>query len=681
LSSRATELAAKALAEVKAGAVERAIALIESSGAALRGDEAVIRVHAIAVAQLGDPKRALELLSPALKRAQVNPQSQVLAARLFEDINAWSDAFEHYVAIVRMLPSQLAFWRGLWRCALALDTAAAVARALALVSELKPDFSNDVALLLAVFRARRKICANDADVGACLALGEDLLHRFPEHDEAQSAVTRFVVDALPTRAAAWLSNARIGTARATNANTLNIALAMPQLFADEAAIDLWRAKYDAGLRQFSEYCHREKKPLPSLIRTTAFSLAYQARSNVSLQRLRGDALAHCVTTYTPPRSTFKHNDAPPRVGFVSKHIRDCTVGQYFRRFMSDLNNDSIAVYTYACGETDAFTDAVEQKVTQPRRFPLSGDDDNDDAVLERIAQVIADDSLDVLIYPEIGMEPLIEKLAAMRLAPLQCALWGHPDTTGLPTIDVFFSAESMESRDADSHYCEQLVRLPGLGCAYPRPPLAASLDRAQLDLPRDAPLLVCAQASFKWRAHFVDATASILKQNQNATLVYFRSRDNVATLAFDEYLREKLDAQGVDANARTIALAETTRERFLAVLRACDLSLDTFDFSGGNTTLDALSVGLPVLTLPGEFMRGRQSMAMLNIIDAPQLIARDTDDYVHIANELLRDHAALAQLRATILSRAEQLFDDERAISALAKWIVTRVHETRTRQP
>jgi predicted O-linked N-acetylglucosamine transferase (SPINDLY family) len=73
-------------------------------------------------------------------------------------------------------------------------------------------------------------------------------------------------------------------------------------------------------------------------------------------------------------------------------------------------------------------------------------------------------------------------------------------------------------------------------------------------------------------------------------------------------------------------------------------------------------------------------MAMLNMIDAPQLIARDADDYVHIANALLRDHAALAQLRATILSRVEQLFDDERAISALAKWIVSRVSEARTKQ-
>jgi predicted O-linked N-acetylglucosamine transferase (SPINDLY family) len=106
------------------------------------------------------------------------------------------------------------------------------------------------------------------------------------------------------------------------------------------------------------------------------------------------------------------------------------------------------------------------------------------------------------------------------------------------------------------------------------------------------------------------------------------------------------------------------------VLKACDLSLDTFDFSGGNTTLDALSVGLPVVTLPGEFMRGRQSLAMLNIIELPQLIAKDVDDYVQIAGGLVCDRAALSSLRSHIENRAHQLFDDERPIHALAQWIV-----------
>src|SRR5207344_3135603 len=74
--------------------------------------------------------------------------------------------------------------------------------------------------------------------------------------------------------------------------------------------------------------------------------------------------------------------------------------------------------------------------------------------------------LDVLIYPEVGMDEMTLKLAALRLAPTQVAAWGHPETTGLPTIDHYLSAADFEPADAQSHYSERLVALPHLGCYY-----------------------------------------------------------------------------------------------------------------------------------------------------------------------------------------------------------------------
>jgi predicted O-linked N-acetylglucosamine transferase (SPINDLY family) len=280
-----------------------------------------------------------------------------------------------------------------------------------------------------------------------------------------------------------------------------------------------------------------------------------------------------------------------------------------------------------------------------------------------------------LIYPEIGMEPFIEKLAAMRLAPLQCALWGHPDTTGLPTIDVFFSAESMEPANAQTHYRERLQLLPNLGCSYPKPPAPAALSPQELGLPKDVPLIICAQSSFKWRAPFVDALARVLRETPTASLVYFENRDAIAAYAFKSFLHMRLLEHGVDATSRTIALGETIREAFLAVLKHCDIALDTFDFSGGNTTLDSLSVGLPVVTLPGEFMRARQSMAMLKRVGADELIAKNVGDYVKIATTLLADESRRSALRTAIIARVDTLFDDAAPIASLRAWILENTHQ------
>lgn len=76
--------------------------------------------------------------------------------------------------------------------------------------------------------------------------------------------------------------------------------------------------------------------------------------------------------------------------------------------------------------------------------------------------------LDVLLYPELGMDPLTPQLAALRLAPVQVASWGHPETTGMPTIDHYLSAELFEAADSEEYYSERLVRLRILAVASTR---------------------------------------------------------------------------------------------------------------------------------------------------------------------------------------------------------------------
>ncbi len=343
------------------------------------------------------------------------------------------------------------------------------------------------------------------------------------------------------------------------------------------------------------------------------------------------------------------------------------MGHYFKRFLTDLRDERIVVRVYACGERDALTDEVQTHVDQLTHF---ADDDN---ALYAMASAIANDALDVLIYPEIGMEPIIEKLAAMRLAPLQCALWGHPMTTGLPTIDVFLSAAALEPGHAQSHYRERLQLLPGLGTCYPAPPSPSSLGRAALGLPLDHPLVVCAQSPFKWSPNFTRATAEILRQSPEAKLVVFDSPLASRSRVFDDYLRHFFSPVGIDIATRVVRLPQRSRADFLAVLAHCDVALDTLGFSGGNTSLDALSVGLPVVTLPGEFMRGRQTFAMLKALQSDPcdaLIARDETHYVELVTRLLGDAPMRSAAREAISANAHKLFDDPAPVATLRAWLL-----------
>jgi predicted O-linked N-acetylglucosamine transferase (SPINDLY family) len=93
--------------------------------------------------------------------------------------------------------------------------------------------------------------------------------------------------------------------------------------------------------------------------------------------------------------------------------------------------------------------------------------------------------------------------------------------------------------------------------------------------------------------------------------------------------------------------------------------LDTLRWSGGQTSVDALDCGLPVVTLPGALMRGRQSYGMLKLIGVEELIATDVEDYLRIANRVCGDPAWRESLSQRIRERCGRLFDDAEPIAAL----------------
>src|SRR6201987_5738552 len=116
----------------------------------------------------------------------------------------------------------------------------------------------------------------------------------------------------------------------------------------------------------------------------------------------------------------------------------------------------------------------------------------------------------VLLFPEIGMDKVSAQLAAMRLAPVQCTSWGHPVTSGFPTIDYFLSSDLMEPSEADALYSERLVRLPNLSIYYEpvdQPPVR--IDRAELGLREHAVVYWCAQSLPKYLPQFDDVFARI----------------------------------------------------------------------------------------------------------------------------------------------------------------------------
>jgi CRISPR-associated protein Csy1 len=169
-----------------------------------------------------------------------------------------------------------------------------------------------------------------------------------------------------------------------------------------------------------------------------------------------------------------------------------------------------------------------------------------------------------------------------------------------------------------------------------------------------------------------DLFARVLAANRDALLVMFDGRHPNVTQRFIQRLTTAFERHDVSVKDRVIVLPALPHDDYLRVNLACDAMLDTLHWSGGNTTLDALACGLPVVTLPGAFMRGRQSAAMLRQVGAEGLIAADADDYIAIASRLANDSAWRERVARTIRDGLDVLFDRQEPVRAFGELLLQR---------
>ncbi|MFO1316085.1 MAG: tetratricopeptide repeat protein [Burkholderiales bacterium] len=443
-------------------------------------------------------------------------------------------------------------------------------------------------------------------------------------------------------------------------------LALPMVPAGAPEVAAARAAFAEGLARIAADVPARAAALSperalDELRWTNFLLAYQGGDDKPLQARFAGIVAGIVDARAPewrrPLAARVRGNARVKVGFASAFFRDGTAGRYFEHWITALPRDAFDVHVYhLLPGVDALAQRLAQRADTFRHCPWWRP--------SQLAPRIRADALDVLVYPELGMDTVAFALAALRLAPLQCAAWGHPVTTGHATIDVFFSSAAMEPADGAAHYTERLVMLPGIGTRYRAPAVPRDATRDRFGLPAGVPLLLCPQSLFKIHPDNDALFARVLAAVPDALLVGFAGRDSRLTAKY----AARLAAAGV-APERVRLLPQCGHDDYLRVNTLCDVMLDTLHWSGGNTSLDALACGLPLVTLPGRFMRGRQSAGMLGLMRVDACIARDEDDYVRTAASLATDRARRDELSRVIAAAGPRIFDDPAPVAALARWL------------
>lgn len=585
------------------------------------------------------------------------------ALRTLGRLDAARSAFERAVALKPDYDLAIANVAVMWRDAGEIQRAEALLRAALARQTGKPPLRAMVVMLAGLLRER-------GELDAALPLYEQAIAMAPDSSAGEYFnLGRVHAERDEPEPARDAYRRAYGADRTDLRGALASRLGLPMIYADAAGVSRARERYVEGLDEL----HRLSDTLVSGLtaaqvldglRWTNFFLAYQGRGDRELQASYGKFVQRLVELGAPEFRV----PAPPRggggrlrIGFASAFFHVGTAGRYFRSWIADLDRRRFEIFIYHLYPgLDAI--ATEIKAHADRFVEFGGSR----ARPSVIAPVIRGDALDVLVYPELGMDHTSFALAALRLAPRQLAGWGHPVTSGHPTIDAFVTCSDMEPPDAERHYVERLLYLPGIGTRYRRPELPEPRTRASLSLPDDRVLLLCPQSLFKVHPDNDALFAEVLAANPAALLVMFDGRHPRVTERFMRRVSRVFDDHGVSARDRLRILPAIAHDDYLRINLACDAMLDTLYWSGGNTSLDALACGLPVVTLPGDFMRGRQSAAMLRIVGAPDLVAHDRSDYVRIATRAIGDAPWRRKLAETIRSNRGALFDTQAPVAALA---------------
>ncbi len=359
-----------------------------------------------------------------------------------------------------------------------------------------------------------------------------------------------------------------------------------------------------------------------------------------------------TVTLRPPRPVRR--DGKLRIGYYSATFNRHQLGHFFLPILEAHDTDRFEIYGYSHGR---IVDDIGRAALDNCTFRCVGGLSDDE-----ICDAIEADGIDILVdlWGHSHQHRLM--VFARRPAPVQVSYLNYINTTGLSAFDYVLLPDGYRAEGDQRWFSEEIF---GIG-----PVIAPYRVLDQVEIPTEAPhtrradgVFTFASAAHPAKINFevVKVWAEILKRTPNSVLElrYMLYRDPVVARA----MTAQFEACGVAADRLSFP-RQLAGKAFRQAFAGFDLVLDPFPYQGMTTTMDALSMGVPVLALSGDYLAMKVAPSALELCGAPELIAPTAQAYVDIAVDLATNPERLADLRRRMRSGFEASpFREERAFT------------------
>lgn len=364
-------------------------------------------------------------------------------------------------------------------------------------------------------------------------------------------------------------------------------------------------------------------------------------------------------------------DRKIRIGYISSRFYKHAVSYYMVNRVIYHDNSKFEVFLFSLGNyQDAMSHLLAKHVDHVHQFENMNE-------IDSIAQAVLDSRLDILIYADLGMDVTTYMLAGLRLAPIQCVLPGDYKTSGAPNIDYYFTGE-FEVPDAQTYYSEKIIRLPGMGTAHHphlldeavTPVNLRNIEEGNKVIPEDGVIFISCANGIKHQANRDHLFIEILHQASNAYILLKPFADASGVYpAFMNRIQQAAHQAGVDNRLFILPPLKEPLD-VLGLVAAADVQLDTYPYGGWNTNLDALYLGVPIVTQEGCMSPSRWGANMLRTLGIQEGIATSEAEYVDWAIRFAQDKKLRQRVSLQIKDKVMVLFNGKFAQPAYEEALV-----------
>ena len=395
----------------------------------------------------------------------------------------------------------------------------------------------------------------------------------------------------------------------------------PRIYRNTKEIHYFRKKFEKIINHI--LVSLEKKTISDEDRIniinskTNFLLSYQQKNDIELNKKYQNLCKKILN-----KSSLDTNFNDKKILFISGFFRKHTVSKLFFNFIEEMSfiEDFEVHLLHLSNKEDEWTEMYKKlKINY-----------NKSTNHKKIYNFLQKEKFGSIFFLDHAMNNISQSIINYKQAKNYFMFWGHPVTTGSSNVDFFISSELMDYNN-EKEYSEKLILLDGIGINYK---LDNNLKNVKISDPKENSIYI-PQSLFKFLPKYDYLIGEILDQNKLSSISFIKDKDPYSKLKFIKRIKK---IPNIKRNFnRIIFLDGMDQVSYYQQLCNQKIIVDTIGWSGGNTTMEALYLNKPVITIKGKNLRGNHTAAILQKLELNELIANSYSEFLSLIKKINTD--------------------------------------------